>query len=298
MNRIKAFSLGVGRRVLRKLRPVLSDKNYIKAYFHCKMGRRLNLTNPVSFNEKLQWLKFHDLRPEYSLMVDKCAVKDYVAQKIGEQYVVPTLAVYDTVMVVDFESLPSQFVLKCTHDSGGVVICKNKETLDKNAALAKLKSGLGKNYYRYSMEYPYKDVKPRIIAEQYLSDEGAELADYKVHCFNGEPKLILVCKDRHAASGLTEDFFTAEWEHLDVRRPEHPNAKQPIEKPEELNELLDLSRKLSADIPFVRVDFYISQHKVYFGELTFFPASGMTPFVPESFDYLFGSWLRLPVEEK
>ena len=296
MNRIKSSILGVWRKTLRMLRPLFSDQSYIKAYYYCKMGRRLNLKAPETFNEKLQWLKFNDRHPEYSMMVDKWAVKDYVAKKIGAQYVVPTLAVYDAVEEIDFDSLPQQFVLKCTHDSGGVVICKDKEALDRNAAIVKLKNGWGKNYYRYSMEYPYKDVQPRIIAEQFLSDNGAELADYKVHCFNGEPRLILVCKDRHAASGLTEDFFTAEWKHLGVRRPEHPNAKQPIEKPEELDRLLELSRELANGIPFVRVDFYISQHKIYFGELTFFPASGMTPFVPESFARLFGSWLQLPSE--
>lgn len=296
MNRIKSSILGMGRKTLRKLRPLFSDQSYIKAYYYCKMGRRLNLNAPESFNEKLQWLKFHDRRPEYSMMVDKWAVKEYVAKKIGAQYVVPTLAVYDAVEEIDFGALPRQFVLKCTHDSGGVVICKDKEVLDRNAAIVKLKNGWDKNYYHYSMEYPYKDVKPRIIAEQFLSDDGAELADYKVHCFNGEPRLILVCKDRHADSGLTEDFFTSEWRHLGVRRPEHPNAKQPIEKPEELDRLLELSRELANGIPFVRVDFYISQHKIYFGELTFFPASGMTPFVPESFDRLFGSWLQLPSE--
>lgn len=288
--------LGLGRKILRTLRPLFSDQNYIKAYYYCKMGHRLNLTFPVTFNEKLQWLKFHDCRPEYSMMVDKYAVKDHVASKIGSKYVIPTLALYNSVSDVDFETLPDQFVLKCTHDSGGVIICKDKVRLDQNSAIMKLQNAWGKNYYRYSMEYPYKDVPPRIIAEQFLSDDRADLCDYKVHCFNGEPKLILVCKDRYAASGLTEDFFTEEWEHLGVRRPAHPNSKQPIEKPEELAELLELSRRLAEGIPFVRVDFYISQHKIYFGELTFFPASGMTPFVPESFDQLFGSWLQLPSE--
>lgn len=296
MFRIKAAFLGVGRKLLRKIRPMLSDQNYIKAYFFCRMGNRLNLEHPVSFNEKLQWLKFHDRHPEYTMMVDKYAVKEYVANTIGPQYVIPTLAVYDTVEDVDFDMLPHQFVLKCTHNSGGVVICKDKEAIDKEAALLKLKQGLSKSHYRNGMEYPYKGVPPRIIAEQYLSDDDAELADYKVHCFNGVPKLILVCKDRYADTGLTEDFFTVEWEHLNVKRPEHPNAEHPIGKPEELDELLNISRKLSDGMPFVRVDFYISRHKIYFGELTFFPASGMKPFVPESYDKLFGSWLQLPVE--
>ena len=286
--------MGIGRRSLRFLRPFLSDRCYIKRYFFLKTGYSLNLDSPKTFNEKLQWLKFNDRNPLYTEMVDKFAVKKYVASIIGEKYVVPTIAVFDNPDEIDFGVLPDRFVLKCTHDSGGIVICKDKASLDKDAARKKLKAGWSRNYYRFSMEFPYKDVKPRIIAEEFLTNEGFDLCDYKVHCFNGVPKLVLVCKDRYSKCGLTEDFFTEGWEHLEVKRPTHPNSKEIIPIPVQLDEMLSLSRLLSKGIPFVRVDWYISYDKLYFGELTFFPASGMTPFVPKSFDDLFGSWLELP----
>lgn len=289
------FLLGLGRKVLRRCRPLLSDKLYIKCYYYCKMGRCLHIDTPQTFNEKLQWLKFNNRHPEYSIMVDKYAVKDYVARIIGEEHIIPTIALFNTIEDIDYKLLPNQFALKCTHDSGGVVICKDKTSFNKSAALAKLKCGFNKNYYRYSMEYPYKYVKPRIIAEQFLSNNGNELCDYKIHCFNGEPKLILVCKDRFSKNGMTEDFFTSNWVHLDVCRPGHANSSVPIPAPQQLPTLLEISRKLSRDIPFVRVDLYITQNKIFFGELTFFPASGMTPFIPDFYDYLFGSWLKLPI---
>ena len=294
MQRAELLLMGVGRKALRRLRPLLSDECYIRWYFLCKTGYPLHLDHPVTFNEKLQWLKFHDRNPRYSVMVDKYAVKEHVSSVIGPEYIIPTLSVFNRVEDIDFDRLPDRFVLKCTHDSGGVVLCKDKRSLDVPAAISKLRNGLSRNYYRYSMEYPYKEVVPRIIAEPFLTDGGEDLCDYKVHCFNGVPKLILVCRDRYADSGLTEDFFTEKWEHLPVRRPAHPNSEAPIPRPNQLEKMLDLARRLAADIPFVRVDFYLSGERIYFGELTFFPASGMTPFEPKSYDELFGSWLDLP----
>lgn len=294
MASVKGIVSGIGRRVLRFLRPILSDRLYIKSYFVLKTGYSLNLDSPKTFNEKLQWLKFNDQNPRYTEMVDKYFAKKYVASIIGEHYVIPTIAVFDNPEKIDFDALPNRFVLKCTHDSGGVVICKDRASLDNEVARRKLSAGWNRNYYRFSMEYPYKDVKPRIIAEEFLADGNSDLCDYKVHCFNGVPKLVLVCKDRYSGTGLTEDFFTEDWVHLDVKRPAHPNSKETIRRPNQLEEMLSLSRELSKGIPFVRVDWYISNDKLYFGELTFFPASGMTPFVPKSFDDLFGSWLELP----
>ena len=294
MNSPSGIIRGIGRRILRVFRPIMSDHCYIKRYFYLKTGYSLSLDSPRTFNEKLQWLKFNDRNPRYIEMVDKFAVKKFVASIIGEKYVVPTIAVFDNPDDIDYEELPDQFVLKCTHDSGGIVICRDKASLDKDAARKKLKAGWSRNYYRFSMEFPYKDVKPRIIAEEFLTNEGTDLCDYKVHCFNGAPKLVLVCKDRYSKSGLTEDFFTEDWVHLDVKRPTHPNSKETIPKPAKLDVMLSLSRQLSEGIPFVRVDWYISNDRLYFGELTFFPASGMTPFVPTSFDDLFGSWIELP----
>lgn len=278
----------------RLARYITNDKWFVKMRWNLYMDYPLKLDRPETFNEKLQWLKLYDRNPEYVKMVDKYEVKKYVADIIGEAHVIPTLAVYDKVEEVDFEKLPNQFVLKCTHDSGGVIICKDKMLLDRELVLARLSRVLKRNYYVFNREWPYKNVKHRIIAEQYMTDNGKDLQDYKIHCFNGEPKVILVCKDRFNDLGLSEDFYTIDWKHLEVRRPKHPNAKMQAPCPQELKEMLELSKMLSKGIPFVRTDFYVINHKVYFGELTFYPASGTVPFCPHDFDVLLGSWLILP----
>lgn len=276
----------------------LSDEEYLKKRFKLSFKRSLDLKSPSTFNEKLQWLKLYDRRPEYTVMVDKNAAKQYVAERIGERYIIPTLGVWDRFDDIDFEMLPKQFVLKCTHDSGGLIICRDKEKLNKAKAKRRLCRSLKRSFYERSREWPYKDVPRRIIAEEYMEDaESRELRDYKVHSFNGEPRFILVCSNRFGTSGLAEDFYTDTWEHIEVRRPEHPNANCPIGKPEELEQILELSRILSKGIPFLRTDFYIINHRIYFGELTFYPASGFTGFVPEKFDHIFGSYLRLPLQE-
>lgn len=272
---------------------IKNDVTYIKWRWKVYMDYPLNLEDPNTFNEKLQWIKLHDRQPIYSKLVDKYEVKQYVADIIGEEHIIPTIGVYDRVEDIDFEALPQQFVLKCTHDSGGIVICKDKSLLDHDAAIRKLQYGLKKNYYYQNREWPYKNVKPRIIAEQYMDNDGQELDDYKVHNFNGEPKVVLVCSDRYKESGLAEDFYSCEWEHLDISRPGLRHSAEVQEKPAELDEMLDLAKKLSVGIPFVRTDFYIINHQVYFGEMTFFPACGMKPFVPREWDYKLGSFIML-----
>ena len=277
-------SLGLHRR--------MPDREYLKKVYRIKLGKELNLDSPVTFNEKLQWLKLHDRREEYHAMVDKAQVKQIVAEKLGEQYIVPTIGVYHDCDEIDFLKLPDRFVLKCTHDSGGLVICDGKSRFDVRRAKKTLRHYLRRDYYSQWREWPYKGLPHRIIAEEYIeSDDG--LTDYKVHCFNGEPKLVLVCKDRFAPTGLTEDFFTEKWEHCDVRRPQHPNAAQTPQKPAELEELLRLARILAADIPFVRVDFYIVGRRIIFSEITFFPAAGLKPFEPEEWDKTLGDLLEL-----
>ena len=273
----------------------LPDKVYIKFLFRSRMGRWPNFKNPQTFNEKLQWLKLYDRKPIYTTLVDKYAVKQYVAERIGEDYIIPTLGVWEKFDDIDFDTLPDQFVLKCTHDSGGIVICRSKKDLDLPAARNKIEKCLKRNFYWNGREWPYKKVKPRIIAEAYMEDTATkELRDYKFFCFNGEPKFILVCRDRFGKSGLTEDFYTVEWQHLQLKRPKHPNAEVPAEKPEELEQIVEISKKLSKGIPFVRTDFYVVNHKVYFGEFTFFPANGFERFEPEEWDNICGSWIRLP----
>lgn len=273
----------------------MSDEQYLKIAYRIRMGKKLDLDNPKTFNEKLQWLKLHDRRPEYTQMVDKIEAKKLVAKAIGEEYIIPTLGVWNHFDEIDFAKLPDQFVLKCSHDSGGLVICRDKSKLDKVAAKKKIEACLKHNFYWGQREWPYKNVKPRILAEPYLTDGSGELPDYKVHSFNGVPKVILVCRDRFADSGLTEDFYTTAWEHLDVKRPEHSNAIKPDAVPGELAEMVELSQKLSEHIPFLRTDFYTIDHKLYFGELTFFPSSGFAGFEPKKYDKILGDWVALPI---
>ena len=272
------------------------DEKYIKWKFEAKMGYPLNLDNPQTFNEKLQWLKLHDRKPIYSTMVDKYEVKQYVASIIGEEYIIPTLGVWENFNEIDFNSLPDQFVLKCTHDSGGLVIVKDKAKLDIGAARKKIEKSLKTNYYYLGREWPYKDVKPRIIAEAYMEENtGVSIDDYKIHSFNGTPRVILVCRDRFSELGLSEDFFDTKWTHLDVKRERHSNSAIDIARPAELDKMLKLAERLSVGHSFLRSDFYTIDNKIYFGEMTFFPASGFEKFVPYSFDREMGDWIVLPV---
>lgn len=272
-----------------------SDEVYIKKLFKLRVGMELNLDNPQTFNEKLQWLKLYDRKPEYTQMVDKYAAKEYVAGIIGAEYIIPTLGVWDNVEDIDFDKLPNQFVLKCTHDSGGIVICSDKTKLNIKVAKAKLKRGLKKNFYAQSREWPYKNVKPRIIAEQYMEDEsGYELKDYKWFCFNGEPKALFIAMDRGVEGEETKfDFYDDNFKHLPFTNG-HPNSPNPTPKPISFEKMKELAAKLSEGIPHVRVDFYDINGKIYFGELTFYHWSGMVPFDPQEWDYTFGSWIQLP----
>lgn len=272
----------------------MPDERYLQLMYMAKTGFPLNLRNPQTFNEKIQWLKLYDRKAVYHSMADKYEAKKYIADMVGEQYVIPTLQVYNSVQDINFDELPQQFVLKCTHDSHGVVICRDKSQLNVKKAKMTLKKGLKRDYYLPLREWVYKDLPRRIIAEEYVSNDGESLIDYKVHNFNGEPRVILVCKGRYDEDGLKEDFYDCDWNHLNVKRPHIPNAEKSMPKPEQLEEMLDLSRKLSKDIPFLRTDFYIVKGKLLIGELTFYPASGFGAFVPESFDRTLGDYLILP----
>lgn len=270
----------------------MDDEKYLKRKYKACMGKELHLDSPQTYNEKLQWLKLHDRKPEYTMMVDKYAVKRYVADIIGEKYIIPTLGVWNHFEEIDFDKLPNQFVLKCTHDSGGIVICKDKNKLDLKSAKKKIEKCLKRNYYCSNREWPYKDVKPRIIAEEYMIDEsGYELKDYKFFCFNGEPKMMFIATDR--GSDTKFDFYDMEFNHLPFTNG-HPNANKQIKKPKNYSTMIALSAKLSFGIPHVRVDFYNINGKIYFGELTFFHWSGLVPFEPEEWDYKLGDWLELP----
>lgn len=300
MTRKLGFFRGKLLAILEWLAPIvpIPDKVYLHVKYYCRMGKRLNLRNPQTFNEKLQWLKLYGRRPIDTVLSDKYSVKEYIAKTIGAQYVIPLLGVWDRFEDIDFDKLPAQFVLKCTHDSGGIVICKDKSKLDIKSAKKKLSKSLKTDYFVYSREHAYKNIPRRIIAEKYMEDsESQELVDYKVHNFNGVPKMVLLCQSRFSKGGLREDFYTPEWEHMDISRPGHPNADEQVPKPAELKEILQLSAKLAAQMPFVRTDFYIINGKIYFGEVTYSPAAGMTTFIPEKWDKILGDWITLPIEK-
>ena len=276
----------------------MNDKEYLSWLYRARMGRFPDLNHPKSFNEKLQWLKLNDRKPEYTEMVDKYLAKKYVEKRIGEKYIIPTLGVWDEFDQIEFEKLPDQFVLKTTHDSGGVVICKDKANFDKAAAKRKLEKSLKRNYYWAEREWPYKNVKPRIIAENYLSFlNGSDLVEYKVFCFNGKPALFLICKGEGHTDERTNDFYDLEFNHIPVTVT-CPNAKEKCQKPDEYEELLELSRKLAKNTYQLRVNLYVINHKIYFGELTFFHDSGCCKFNPPEWDKRFGDMLKLPIEEE
>lgn len=273
----------------------MSDKTYLKTVYRIRMGRRLNLDEPRLFSEKLQWLKLYDHNPEYTTMVDKYAAKQYVGGIIGEEYIVPTLGVWDRFDDIDFSRLPDRFVLKCTHDSGGLVVCKDKSELDIGKARRKIGRCLRSNYYWGSREWPYKDVPRRIIAEAYLDYESYtdDLLDYKFFCFGGEPKYCQVIGGR--GKTMCIDFFDREWRHQPFHEPRnYPFAPQEPSRPDNLDEMWGLAAKLAKDKPFSRIDFYNFGGKVYFGEITFFPTSGTGGFDPEEYDERFGRLISLP----
>ena len=274
----------------------IPDRVWIQLKYRHKFGRFCNLKNPRTFNEKLQWVKLYDRRPEYTTMVDKYKVKKYVADRIGEEHVIPLLGgPWESFEDIDFDTLPNQFVLKTNHDCGGVVVCKDKIKFDKKKAKKILSTHLKKNYYLAYREWPYKNVYPRIFAEKLMVDEsGTELRDYKFFCFNGEPKLMYIATDRTSETEETKfDFFDMNFNHLPFTNG-HPNAFVTPHRPASFETMKELSAKLSKGIPQVRVDFYEVNGRVFFGEFTLFHMSGLVPFDPEEWDRRIGEWITLP----
>ncbi len=273
---------------------LLSDKIVIKALFYFEIGYKLNLKNPKTFNEKLQWVKLHDRDPIMTKMVDKYEAKQYVADKIGEEYIIPTLGVWDSFNNIDFEKLPNQFVLKTTHDSGGVVIVKDKSNLDIKEAREIVVKSMKYDFYQKFKEWPYKNVTRRVIAEKYMEDESGELRDYKFFCFNGKVKALYIATDRFKKEEDTKfDFFDENFNHLPFTNG-YPNATRPIKRPGSFEKMKELSEVLSKDLRHLRVDLYEINGNIYFGELTFTHLSGLIPFNPIEWDYKFGEWIKLP----
>ncbi|MBR4131174.1 MAG: glycosyl transferase [Bacteroidaceae bacterium] len=272
---------------------MMNDRNFIRWEYFSGMGKFPNLENPTTYNEKLQWLKLNDIHEEYSLLVDKYEAKIIVSKRIGDKYIIPTIGVYNSFDEIDINQLPDQFVLKTTHDSGGVVVCTDKTKFDIKAARKKLEKSLRKNYFYEHREFPYKNVKPRIIAEQYMVDEsGSELKDYKFFCFDGIPKMLLIVSGR--GKDQRQDFYDMDFNLLPVYRKEHPNSGIIRKKPVNWGKMKDIAKNLSSGIPHVRVDLYHICGRILFGELTFYSGSGNIPFIPQEWDYKIGEWLKLP----
>lgn len=280
--------------VLVRFGKYIPDKHYLKLKFYGIFGQRLNLNNPQTFNEKLQWLKLYNRNPEFTIMVDKVNVKKWVADRIGEQYIIPTLGVWERAEDIDFDSLPDQFVLKTNHDSGAVIICKNKSKIDKTRILKSMSEYLSSNFFEIGREWPYKNVRRRILAEEFMVDEsGYELKDYKIFCFSGKPEIIQVDFDRFSKSGHKRNLYTTDWSIIDCSYgyPSVPNHI--IERPSNLDEMLKLASILSKNQTFIRVDFYSIKGSSKFGEITFYPGSGYEKFIPNEWDYKLGQLIKL-----
>lgn len=270
----------------------MNDKAFLNLTYWVHYGRKINWENPLTFNEKLQWLKIYDRNPEYTKMVDKYDVKKFVSRVIGEEYIIPTIGVWECVEDIPFDSLPERYVIKCTHDSGSVCICKDKNTFDVAHAKKKLKKGLKNNLFYWGREWPYKNVKPRIIAEDYIEGFNGELNDYKLMCFNGKVRCSFVCSDRFNNEGLKVTFFDTNWKKMPFCRY-YPAAHYVIPQPTTYNKMVELAEKLAEGIPFVRVDFYEVDNHPYFGEMTFFPGNGVEEFSPQVWDYTLGNWVDI-----
>lgn len=271
----------------------MPDKAYIQLYYFARFHRFCNFTNPKTYNEKLQWLKLNDRNSTYINMVDKAEAKQIAGRAIGADHIIPTLAVWDSVEEINLDLLPKSFVLKCTHDSEGVVIVPNKEEFDWDSAKIKLSLALSKNFYPIGREWPYLGVRPRIIAEQYMEDsELGELRDFKFFCFDGEPKAMFIASCR--GTGMTRfDYFDMDFNRLPIRQY-YPNTKGDVSRPKTLDQMIIAARELSKGIPHVRIDFYEVNGHMYFGEYTFYHFSGFMPFDPPEWDEILGSWITLP----
>lgn len=274
----------------------MQDEALLNRKYEAIFGKRLNLDNPQTFNEKLQWLKLYDRNSEYTIMVDKYKVRDYIKEKIGEEYLIPLIGVWDNPDDIDFDALPDKFVLKCNHNSGlGMCICKDKSKLNIENVKSELKKGLAQDYYLTGREWPYKNVPRKIIAEKYMTDtsDSSDFTDYKFFCFNGYVDCVMVCLER--SSGDTKFyFFDSNWnlKRLNTRGKNAPDGFT-ISKPSQMDKMFEIAAKLSKGLPFVRIDLYQSNDHIYFGEITFFPDSGFDANLLPETDKYFGNLIHL-----
>ncbi len=272
---------------------------YLRLRYRRTMNKRLHLRHPVTYTEKLQWLKLYYHKPIMIDMVDKIKAKQIAAELIGADHIIPLIDSYNSVDDINWDILPKSFVLKCNHDSGGVVVCRDKDFIDIKSVSARLNESMSKSYYEDTLEWSYRSVNRKILCEQYMEDEsGYELKDYKWFCFDGVPKALFVASDRNTLENETKfDFYDADFNRLPIRNG-HPNSAVCLDRPKGFDEMKAFAAKLSAGFPHVRVDFYDISGQVYFGEYTFFHWSGFVPFEPEEWDGIFGEWLTLPKRDK
>lgn len=283
------------RHILRFLDKHASDELYLSWMFYHRLGYWPNLRKPKSFNEKLQWMKLHDRNPLFSLYADKYRVREHVSEAIGKEYLIPLIGVYDRADDIDFDSLPNQFVLKCNHGAGCNIICNDKDSFDKKNAVAKLNEWMAKDYSRYKREYHYASIERKIICEQFMIDnETGDLRDYKFFCIGGEIQMIQV--DMSRFSNHTRNIYDKNWNLLDVEISFPRDTSRIIDPPKELSEMIWIAETLSKEFLQVRVDLYVINHKVYFGELTFFSGAGFSKYNPRQFEMELGSKLSLPVD--
>lgn len=271
----------------------MDDKRYLEIRYKAIFKKDINFDPPVTFNEKMQWLKLYNKNPLYMEMADKYLVKKYVSEKIGDKHIAKLLAVWDSVDEIDLTNLPNEFVLKTTHDCGGVVVCKDKSTFNFKKAKKFLAKHMKREYFYHCREWPYKNIKPRIIAEEFLKDQKNEvLPVYKILCFNGIPKIIQTIQN-DKKENETIDYFDTNWNLLELKQ-NYPNSPKPLERPEKLSEMLELSEKLAVETNFIRIDWYSVNGDIYFSEFTFFSDAGFAPFHPEEWDKTLGDWIDLP----
>lgn len=293
MNNTRLFK----RKILSKIAHIIPDKLYLKIRYYTFFHKKLDLKNPKRFTEKIQYLKLFDRKSHYTDLADKAVVKKIVAQLIGEQYIIPSLGVWDKFDDIDFNSLPDKFVLKCTHDSGSIYICTDKKQFNYVQVKKEIESKLKDNYYWFGREWVYKNIKPRIIAEQYMVDEsGTELKDYKFFCFNGVPKMIEV--DYNRFSNHSRNLYTPAWDLINAKIQYSSDSSVVIPKPNCLEKMLELASKLSEGYPHLRIDFYVINDQIFFGEITFYHGSGFEHFYPDSLDYEIGNWLDIGMVKK
>lgn len=285
------FLKGLNRILKTKAARMISDSSFIKLHYLARVGEPLNLKNPEKFNEKLQWLKLNDRKKVYSNYVDKNAVKKLVSEIIGEKYIVKTLKVYDNVKEIEWSSLPNKFVLKCTHGSGCNIICKDISALDRKKANISLEKWMGYNFYWYAREWPYKNVVPKIILEEFIEEN---IIDYKFYCFNGEPKFLYVSQGIGIEGRTTYmSFYDLNWKQCEFYRGDHEELKVNVEKPSKFSEMVSIAEKLSKGLKFSRIDLFYVKNQIYFSEITLTPGAGITPFSQLEWEKKIGDWIKL-----